>query len=593
MVAGLQRPRTRVLMQGPGHRAGANRNFGISQSRGRYVCCLDADDTLAPSYIEKALFLLERHGYDVVSSALMMVGAEHGQVDILEQPRLDDILEGNHVLTTAVFRRSHWEQVGGYRDVDRSASGHVHEDWAFWVRLAAMGARFRNLHRDPMLRYRVHAASLSRGTDVLPTARQRKMVRQMNQDVLEPIDERMALSQKRASIRYQTPSAPPAVITLDRLPPDQKPPTLLLAMPFLLLGGAERILSTVVAHLTQIGWRVVIVTTIEAGSEHGDTTPWFEVHTSEIFHLPRCFPADLWEDLVHHLVRSRGVDIAWVVGSAFVYDCLRGLRAAFPGLRVADLLFNTVGHTANNRRRRDLIDLIFVENNEVRNWLLAHGEDQARIHMVESGVDLAVLHPMPRAETLVREIGAAPDDVIVGFSGRWSEEKNPLGFVEIARLVDLTLPICFVMTGTGHQRRAIELAIHEAHFPDGRFHLLGEVPEITPILASFDLLVIPSVLDGRPVVALEALAMGVPVLASRVGALPDLIQDYRTGWLCEPNALNDFANRIEGAARDLPGLTKMRRQARTYAEGRLDRQGMVGAYSIGLASLLSAERRDA
>ena len=224
VVAGLQRPRTRVLMQGPGHRAGANRNFGISQSRGRYVCCLDADDTLAPTYIEKALFLLERHGYDVVSSALMMVGAEHGQVDILEQPRLDDILEGNHVLTTAVFRRSLWEQVGGYRDVDRSASGHVHEDWAFWVRLAAMGARFRNLHRDPMLRYRVHAASLSRGNDVLPMARQREMVRQMNQDVLEPIDERMALSQKRASIRYQTPSAPPAVITLDRLPPDQNRP---------------------------------------------------------------------------------------------------------------------------------------------------------------------------------------------------------------------------------------------------------------------------------------------------------------------------------------------------------------------------------
>ena len=65
-------------MQGGPHRPGANRNFGISQARGRYICCLDADDMLAPTYIEKAVFLLERHGYDAVSSAMELVGAERG-----------------------------------------------------------------------------------------------------------------------------------------------------------------------------------------------------------------------------------------------------------------------------------------------------------------------------------------------------------------------------------------------------------------------------------------------------------------------------------------------------------------------------------
>jgi len=589
VAAGLQRPRTRVLMQGPSNRAGANRNLGISQARGLYICCLDADDTLAPTYIEKALFLLERHGYDVVSSALTMVGAHRGQLNILEQPKLDDILDGNHVLTSAVFRRSHWEQVGGYRDIDRT-SGHVHEDWAFWVRLAALGARFHNLGRDPLLRYRVHAASLSRGKDVLPIAQQREMVRQMNRDVLEPIDERVALSKRRASIRYGTPSAPAATIILDRSSNAQSP-TVLLAMPFLRLGGAERLLSAVIGHLVQIGWRIVIVTTIEAGAEHGDTTPLFEAHTREIFHLPRCLPLELWEDFIHHIVRSRGVDIAWVAGSAFLYDCLRGLKASYPRLRVADILFNTVGHTANNRRRRDLIDLIFVESNDVHNWLLAHGEKETHVRLVESGVDLATFRPMARSEVLVRQIGAAPDDLIVGFSGRWSEEKNPLGFVEIARLVDHRVPIRFVMTGTGHQRRAIEQAIREAHFPDGRFHLLGEVPEIAPVLASFNLLVIPSVLDGRPVVALEALSVGVPVLASRVGALPDLIQDGRTGWLCEPNDSKAFAGRIERAARDRTALDDMRHRARAYAEARLDMPRMLAAYRSGLASLLSKDRR--
>ena len=181
------------------------------------------------------------------------------------------------------------------------------------------------------------------------------------------------------------------------------------------------------------------------------------------------------------------------------------------------------------------------------------------------------------SEALVREIGAAPDDVIVGFSGRWSEEKNPLGFVEIARLVDLTLPIRFVMTGTGHQRPAIELAIHEAHFPDGRFHLLGEVPEITPVLASFDLLVIPSVLTDGPSWRSRRWLWACRCWPPASARFRTLFKDWRTGWLCEPNdaqRVSPIGSRMQ--RRDLPGLKDMRRQARAYAEGRLDRQGMLG-----------------
>jgi glycosyltransferase involved in cell wall biosynthesis len=95
----------------------------------------------------------------------------------------------------------------------------------------------------------------------------------------------------------------------------------------------------------------------------------------------------------------------------------------------------------------------------------------------------------------------------------------------------------------------------KGRFPEGRLHLLGEPPEIAPVLASFDLLVVPSVLDGRPVVVLEALSLGVPVLAFRVGALPELIQEGETGWLCDPNDPKAFAGRIEHAGQDPQWLT--------------------------------------
>ena len=586
-VAGLQRPRLRVLMQGTGHRAGANRNFGISQARGRYICCLDADDMLAPTYIEKAVYLLERHGYDVVSSAMEMFGREQKIINIMEQPDLAHLLDGNQVLTCAVFRRTLWEQAGGYRDVDPSVSGYVYEDWAFWVRLAALGARFRNYFHDPMLQYRVHGPSLSREANVMPMWQQRLLVREMNRDVLQDVAGAIERSAQRAWARSGAPAAPPPEIILDGSlvsAPDR--PTLLIALPFLLLGGAERLLSNVVGYLVRQGWRVLITTTIRPGPEHGDTTAWFELHTPEIFHLPRGLPPELWEDFFHHLVRSRGVDVLWIAGSVVAYDLLRGLRTAFPALRVADLLFNTVGHTANNRRRRALIDMTFVENTEVRDWLLSRDEVPERLCLMESGVDLEALRPTPRDADLVASLGLREDELLVGFSGRWSEEKNPLGFVEMAQLVDPGLPIRFVMTGTGHMRAAVEQAIAEAGFAAGRFTLLGPVPEIQPVLGSFDLLVLPSILDGRPVVVLEALAMGVPVLASRVGALPEMIEDGHNGWLRDPGNVRGLASCVERAAADRDGLQAMRKQARAYAETALDVRRMLAGYEAGLSGLL-------
>ncbi len=586
-VAELDRSRVRVLMQGAGHRAGANRNFGISQARGKYICCLDADDKIRPTYIEKAVFLLERHNFDVVSAALEMCGAQTGVVTILERPDLEELMRGNHVLTCAVFRREFWTQAGGFIDCDPSVTGHVHEDWVFWVRLAALGARFINLALDPMLVYRVHGESLSRRPDVLPMDRQREIVQTLNADLITP--EAIDRSRRRAEARLATPMRTLPKVFLN--PPAQAiiaehRPTVLLAMPFLLLGGAERLMSAIAGHLTANGWRVIVLTSLDTKGGHGDTTSWFEQHTCEIFHLPKSFAREFWDDFLRHLIESRRVDILWVVGSAFAYDNLRSLRTLFPQLKVADLLFNTIGHTESNRRRRHQIDVIFVENEEVRGWLLDHGEIGERIRLVESGVDLDRLCPDLRSELFREKITNGSNDIIVAFCGRWSEEKGPLTFIEIARRANRTWPVHFVMTGTGPLKPEVQRAVAAANFPAGRFQLLGEVPDISQVLASVDLLVVPSKLDGRPQVVLEALAAGTPVLASRVGDLPNLVEDGITGWLCEPGAVDEFLQRIAEASANRAELRRKRDSSRASAEARLDARRMFAAYEQGLLSML-------
>jgi len=579
LLLGLQRSGVRVLLQGGAQLVGANRNLGIRHARGRYVCCLDADDKLQPTYIEKAVFLLERCGYDLVSSALRYFGNRAELIPIVQWPDLSLMLEANHVATTAVFRRTFWEKAGGYQDARPDEHGHIPEDWRLWVRMAALGARFINLPRDPMLLYRSHGPSLSKTAAAMDM--QREMVRRFNADVLDPASGAQALTESTAQ-RHRVPLS-----HLSRGMEAPSGPSLLLALPFMILGGAERLLSALVGYLVSVGWRVVVITTLNPGAEHGDTCGWFEAHTTEIFRLPGSLPEEHWDEFLRYLVMSRRIDVLWVVGSTFVYRQLPALKWEFPRLKVADLLFNTVGHTENNRRYRCWIDLNLVENEEVARWLIADGEAPDRVCLVRSGVDTQRLRPASPLRELRSSIGVKLGDVVVGFSGRWSEEKGPLAFVEIARRVDSTLPVHFVMTGGGELRPMVERAVAAAGFAPGRFHVLGMIDDVIQYLNTYDLLLLPSRLDGRPVVVMEALSIGVPVLASRVGALPEMIEEGLTGWLCEPADVAGFVTRIEQVAREPAVLAPMRRAARLFAERHFDEHAMHVLYEERLRSLVS------
>ena len=79
IVNNSKRPRTRILFQSVSQLVGANRNCGIEAARGKYVCCLDANDSIAPTYLEKAVYLLESEGYDVVSTGIQFIGTRDGR----------------------------------------------------------------------------------------------------------------------------------------------------------------------------------------------------------------------------------------------------------------------------------------------------------------------------------------------------------------------------------------------------------------------------------------------------------------------------------------------------------------------------------
>jgi glycosyltransferase involved in cell wall biosynthesis/SAM-dependent methyltransferase len=578
VLAAFARPKTRVLRRDEPRRVGDNRNFGIAQARGKYVCCLDADDRLRPTYLEKAVFLLENYGYDLVSTSVRRFGLENDTYGVEPYPDLADMLWGNHVATCAVFRRALWEAAGGYRDCDP----YLYEDWQLWVRLAALGARIANIWREHLFEYRRHDhGSLSSHLGILSREKQAGAIREANADVVT--DDAIERSRRARDLRLR---ATNGLTNLRRAAPTAMPGrTILLALPFICLGGAERLLSGIARHLAEVGYRIIIVSTVDPAPGQPDMSPWFEPATAEIYHLPRFLEAGRWVDFIEYLVECKGVDLLWIAGSAFIYELLPALRRRHPGLRVVDLLFNTVGHTASNRRYASLIDVTFVENHEVGAWLKDAGEQDHRIRRIPSGVDLDYWSPREKPADLLQALEFARDQFIVGFAGRFSEEKAPLAFVDIAAETDPEAPIGFIMMGAGPLEQATRA--HAGQYPlERRLKIVGAVPEVRDHLACCDVVVLCSTLDGRPNIVMEAAAMGIPVVASRVGGLPELVLAGETGFLCSAGDVKAFARRIE-ELRHRPELhSRMRSAARTYAESEFDARRMRSDYEQALAELM-------
>lgn len=154
LLALLERCTSLTVLRQANTGPGAARNAGIAKARGRYICCLDADDLLAPSYLEKCVVMLEADaGVSLAHSWLQLFGGERGVVRTCD---LDPVLLPyvNHLGVSAVFSRAAWVAAGGFSEVRSS----LYEDWDFWIRLASLGVHGRVIGEALML-YRRHPGS--------------------------------------------------------------------------------------------------------------------------------------------------------------------------------------------------------------------------------------------------------------------------------------------------------------------------------------------------------------------------------------------------------------------------------------------------
>jgi glycosyltransferase involved in cell wall biosynthesis len=182
--------------------------------------------------------------------------------------------------------------------------------------------------------------------------------------------------------------------------------------------------------------------------------------------------------------------------------------------------------------------------------LIRAGADPDHVKVVRSAASPLAKPSQPREE--VRRRLALPEGAVVAlYLGRLSPVKRPDLLVQAARLIPRKLPVHFVVAGEGDMRAQLESALRAQGLED-RFHFMGHVAhdDVGTLLAAADLLVLPSASEGLPVAVMEAMAFGLPIVASAVGGVPEIVRDGENGYLFPAGDARMLAARIAALASD-------------------------------------------
>jgi len=178
-----------------------------------------------------------------------------------------------------------------------------------------------------------------------------------------------------------------------------------------------------------------------------------------------------------------------------------------------------------------------------------HGVDPAKIEVIGSAVDLEKFKPPRNRAKFRREIGLGDNTPLIGNVGMIRPDKGQLVLVEAAPLVLQKRPdarFVIVGQGTGILKRGINVrnAIDRAGLAD-KIIMVGYRWDTPNVYAACDMIVIVSLrTEASPIVLREAFASGRPVIATKVGDIPEILRDRENGLLIEPGDTQALANAI-------------------------------------------------
>jgi glycosyltransferase involved in cell wall biosynthesis len=356
------------------------------------------------------------------------------------------------------------------------------------------------------------------------------------------------------------------------------------------LGGAEQVVIRLAAGLDRRRFEPLICCL----DEPGPFAPRAEAAGVEVVALDKRGPLDAraaWR--LARLLRSRRVDVVHThLWGASFWGRLAAIGARVPAIVTTEHNVDSwkrAHHFALDRALAPATTRLVAVSQQVREFYEAHGVGLGRWQVVYNGVDTASA-PQRRRGPAFLELGLGRDEPVVGLVGRLVPAKAPDVFLGTLALAAARVPgLRGLVVGDGPLRSGLEAEARRLGL-EARVVFAGVRQDVPELLPGLDALVFSSLREGLSMAMLEAMAAGVPVVATEVGGTPELIAHGVTGLLVPPGRPDLLADAVVGLLGDAAAGDAIRQAARRCVEERFSLARMTAAHEALYGEVLDRGR---
>jgi glycosyltransferase involved in cell wall biosynthesis len=352
------------------------------------------------------------------------------------------------------------------------------------------------------------------------------------------------------------------------------------------MGGAERQLFELAVRLDRSRWEPVVVCLSEVAEPFAGRLAARGVAVEVLSRSTHYDPGRAFR--LRRLLRDRRIELAHsflLVANAYVWAATRlgrGIGAGPPYIASSRICLTPRHGWLRLVHRRAFRGATAVIANSARVEVFTRELYELpgdRIRVIHNGIDAVSFRAeaVGARESVRSELGISRDALVVGSLGRLAPQKNLDLFLEMAaRLTSGSSGDAprFVLAGSGPaladlRARAAALGlVDRVIFPGARHDVAG-------VLSAFDLFVLTSHTEGLPNAVMEAMAAGLPVVATRAGGTDELVVEAVTGHLVEPGDAAGLTDRVESLLRDPAVRLRMGRAGTERIEREFSIERMV------------------
>ena len=337
------------------------------------------------------------------------------------------------------------------------------------------------------------------------------------------------------------------------------------------MGGAENKLCELIEKTDQKKFQIALVNVGPMGPLENK----FKNLNVKIFDLQRKYRFDLLPFIkLYHIIKTLKIDI--IQTTLFWADFI----GAFVGkiARVKTVIsWETVTHSGkyyhNNLQRKygyrfamNFCDKIIAVSAQVKQSLKQYpGLNSQKVKIIHYGVDLEKFKPLPEKNRIQKrkEINLPENAFVILVVGRLEPQKGHKNLIKaVDPLIKENKNLFVLLVGEGSQQSDLEKQIRESGLNEN-IRLLGRRDDICNILNSVDLFCLPSIAgEGLPNAILEAMACGVPTVATDVGGSSEIVTNGFNGFIVSPNSSNQLHSAILKLVNDASLLKNQSKIAR-------------------------------